>query len=51
VRIAITETLDPDGALARWASPDLMAMGHHVVPLPTQELAPVLGAHGLSAWI
>ncbi len=51
MRIAIAETLDPDGALARWASPDLTALGHEVLPLPTQELAPVLGTRGLSAWI
>ena len=51
VRIAVAETLDPDGAMVRWASPDLMALGHQVLPLPTQELAPVLGAHGLAAWI
>lgn len=50
MRIAITETLDPDGALVRWASPDLAALGHEVVPLPVQELASVLGAHGLCAW-
>jgi len=50
MRIAIAETLDPDGALVRWASPDLTALGHQVLPLPTQELAPVLGAHGLAAW-
>jgi len=51
MRIAIAETLDPDGALARWASPDLVALGHEVLPLPTQELASVLGTRGLSAWI
>lgn len=51
MRIAIAETLDPDGAMARWASPDLMALGHDVLPLPTQELAPLFGAHGLAAWI
>ncbi len=51
MRIAIAETLDPDGAMPRWASPDLMALGHDVLPLPTQELAPLFGAHGLAAWI
>jgi hypothetical protein len=51
MRVLLTETLDPDGALARWASPDLLALGHEVLPLPTQEVAPILGAHGLGAWI
>lgn len=51
MRIIVAETLDPDGALARWASPDLAALGHEVLPLPTQEVAPFLGARGLGAWI
>lgn len=51
LRILVTETIDPDGAMVRWASPDLSALGHVVLPLPTQEAAPVLGAHGLAAWL
>ncbi|MBL8787458.1 MAG: glycosyltransferase [Deltaproteobacteria bacterium] len=51
LRILVTETIDPDGAMVRWASPDLSGLGHVVLPLPTQEAAPVLGAHGLAAWL
>lgn len=47
VRIVVTETVDPDGALCRWMSPDFEAMGHQVVILPVQEGIHRLGA---SAW-
>ena len=51
MRLLVTETLDPDGAMHRWCTPDLLALGHEALPLPTQELAPLLGPDGLAAWI
>lgn len=51
MRLLVTETLDPDGAMHRWCTPDLVALGHVALPLPTQELAPLLGPDGLAAWI
>lgn len=51
MRLLVTETLDPDGAMHRWCTPDLAALGHLALPLPTQELAPLLGPDGLAAWI
>lgn len=51
MRVLVTETLDPDGAMHRWCTPDLEALGHEVLPLPTQELAPLLGPDGLAAWL
>lgn len=51
MRLLVTETLDPDGAMHRWCTPDLSALGHEALPLPTQELAPLLGPDGLAAWI
>lgn len=51
MRLLVTETLDPDGAMHRWCTSDLLALGHMALPLPTQELAPLLGPDGLSAWI
>ncbi len=47
----MTETLDPDGAMASWATPGLAEAGHEALPLPTQELVPLLGADGLGALI
>jgi len=51
MRLLVTETLDPDGAMQRWLTPDLRRLGHTVLPLPTQELAPLLGPDGLAAWL
>jgi hypothetical protein len=51
LRLLVTETLDPDGAMASWASPDLAALGHEVLALPSQELAPMLGPGGLAALV
>lgn len=51
MRFLVAETLDPDGAMHRWCTPDLLALGHEALPLPTQELAPLLGPDGLAAWI
>lgn len=51
MRLLVTETLDPDGAMHRWCTPDLVALGHEALALPTQELAPLLGPDGLAAWI
>lgn len=51
MRLLVTETLDPDGAMHRWCTPDLVELGHVALPLPTQELLPLLGPDGLAAWI
>ncbi|MBH25151.1 MAG: hypothetical protein CMH57_12000 [Myxococcales bacterium] len=46
MRILLSETVDPDGAMCRWMSPDLEAMGHQVVVVPTQEAIHRLGVSG-----
>ena len=42
-RVLLTETLDPNGALCRWMSPDIQRLGWHVTRLPTQEAIHCLG--------
>ena len=42
-RALVSETLDPDGALCRWLSPDVRRLGWRVFRLPTQEAIHLLG--------
>ena len=44
-RLLLSETLDPDGALHRWLSPDVRTLGWDVRVLPTQEAVHLLGSH------
>ncbi|MEO1268467.1 MAG: glycosyltransferase [Myxococcota bacterium] len=46
MRILLSETVDPDGAMCRWMSPDLESLGHQVVVVPTQEAIHRLGVSG-----
>ena len=46
-RLLITETCDPDGAMWRWLSPDVSALGWQVRRLPSQEAVRHLGVAGL----
>lgn len=49
MRVLLTETVDPDGAMYRWLSPALEAAGHRVVVVPGQEAAHHLGVSGFQA--
>ncbi|PKN57063.1 MAG: hypothetical protein CVU56_12800, partial [Deltaproteobacteria bacterium HGW-Deltaproteobacteria-14] len=49
MRVLLTETVDPDGAMYRWLSPALQAAGHRVVVVPGQEAAHHLGVSGFQA--
>ena len=47
-RALISETIDPDGALCGWLSPDVRGLGWRVWRLPTQEAVHVLGPSELA---
>lgn len=47
----MSETVDPDGAMYRWLSPTLEALGWSVWRLPTQELTPHLGVAAYRALV
>ena len=47
-RLLLSETLDPDGALYRWMSPDVRALGWEVSVLPTQSAIHLLGPAGFA---
>jgi len=49
MRVLLTETVDPDGAMFRWLSPSLEAAGHQVVVVPGQEAVHHLGVSGWQA--
>ncbi len=50
-RLLITETMDPDGAMYRWCSPDVEALGWDVLRIPTQELIHHLGIEAYNAFL
>ena len=49
LRILLHETMDPDGALAGWCSPELAARGFSVRVFPVQEAIHALGPDGVRA--
>ena len=50
-RLLITETMDPDGAMYRWCSPDVEALGWNVLRIPSQELIHHLGIEAYNAFL
>ena len=50
-RLLISETMDPDGAMYRWCSPDVEALGWNVLRIPTQELIHYLGIEAYNAFL
>ena len=43
LRAVISETMDPDGAMFRFLSPDLEQLGYEVLRVPTQQAIRLLG--------
>ncbi len=50
-RLLLCETLDPEGALFAWLSPDVRALGWQVRVVPSQELIHLLGPEGFQRWL
>jgi hypothetical protein len=50
-RLLLTETMDPDGAMYRWCSPDVESLGWDVLRIPTQELIHHLGIEAYNAFL
>ena len=50
-RLLISETMDPDGAMYRWCSPDVESLGWDVLRIPTQELIHHLGIEAYNAFL
>ena len=50
-RLLLSETMDPDGAMYRWCSPDVEALGWDVLRIPTQELIHHIGIEAYNAFL